>query len=286
MLIRQAYRFRAYPTTEQRRKLAVQFGHARWLYNWALARRQEHYAATKTTLSYYDLKKEATALKSSPAHLWLKDADSQVLQAKVEDLERAYKNFFEGRARFSRFKSKKDRQSIRYPQRFAFKDRRIYLPKVGWVPCVVHRQMEGAPKNVTVSKTPSGSYYVSVQCESEIEERVHPGPAVGVDVGLKDLAVLSTGEKIPHPMHLRRAEKRLAHLQKNLARKQKGSRNREKGRRAVARQHERVANQRKDTLHKLSDRLTREFGTIRMENLNIRGLLTNRQLAKGIADSG
>jgi len=286
MLIRHAYRFRAYPTTEQRQKLAVQFGHARHVFNWALARRQEHYTATKETLSRFDLQKELRALKSAPDHLWLKDADSQVLQVKLQDLDRAYKNFFDGRAHFPKVKRKKNQQSIRYPQRFAFKERRIYLPKVGWIPCVFHRQMEGAPKNVTATKTAAGDYYVSVQCEREVETPIHTGPAVGVDVGLKDLAVLSTGEKIPHPKHLRRSEGKLAHLQRDLARKKKGSTNREKARVRVARQHQHVANQRRDTLHKLSDRLTRDFGTIRMENLNIQGMLKNHALAKSIADSG
>lgn len=286
MLIRQAYRYRLYPATEQQHKLAVQFGHARYAFNWALNRRKEQYKATGATIPYYDLKREMTALKSDPEHLWLKDADSQALQAKVEDLEKAYKNFFAGRARFPRPKRKKDQQSIRYPQRFAFKDRRIYLPKVGWVPCVFHREMEGTAKNATVTKTTAGDYYVSVQCEREQVVPVHTGPAVGVDVGLKDLAVLSTGEKIPHPKHLRRAEKKLARLQRALSRTQKGSMNRDKARILVARQHHHVANQRRDTLHKLSDHLTRDFSIIRMENLNIGGLLKNHTLAKGIADSG
>jgi len=286
MLVRQAYRYRLYPTGEQRHQLAVQFGHARHTYNWALARRQAHYQETGEILSFYDLKRAVTALKSEPDHLWLKEADSQVLQAKVEDLEKAYKGFFEHRTGFPCFKTKKDRQSIRYPQRYRFKDNRIYLPKVGWVRAIFHREMVGTPKNVTVSKTATGAYYASVQCERELAIAVHTGPAVGVDVGLKDLAVLSTGEKIPHPRYLRKAEKRLARLQRSYSRKVKGSKNREKARLLVAHQHEHVANCRRDTLHKLSDRLTRDFGVIRMENLNICGMLKNHALAKGIADSG
>jgi putative transposase len=286
MLVRQAFRYRLYPSGEQRHQLAVQFGHARHAYNWALACRQEHYRETGVALSFYDLKRAVTALKSEPDHLWLKEADSQVLQAKVEDLEKSYKGFFTHRTDFPRFKTKKDRQSIRYPQRFRFKDNRIYLPKVGWVRAAFHREMVGTPKNVTVSKTAASKYYASVQCERELDIPVHTGPAVGVDVGLKDLATLSTGEKIPHPTHLRKAEKRLAQLQRSSSRKVKGSKNREKARVLVARQHEHVANCRRDTLHKLSDRLTRENSVIRMENLNIRGMLKNHALAKGIADSG
>jgi len=286
MLIRQAFRFRLRPNAEQQHKLAIQFGHARHVYNWALARKQEHYKATGATLSRYDLQAELVALKADPAHAWLKEADSQVLQVKFRDLDRAYTNFFAHRARFPTWKRKKGAQSIQYPQRFRFKDNRIYLPKVGWVQAIFHREMAGTPKNITVTKMPSGFYYVSVQCEREAERPMHTGPAVGVDVGLKDLAVLSTGEKIPHPTHLRKAEKKLARLQRSLFRKMKGSKNREKARVLVARQHEHVANSRRDTLHTLSDRLTCDFGTIRMENLNIRGMLRNHALAKGIADSG
>jgi len=146
--------------------------------------------------------------------------------------------------------------------------------------------MEGTPKNVTVSRTTSGDYYVSVQCEREINPAPHSGPVVGVDLGLTHLAILSTGEKIEHPHHLRHAEKRLARLQRALSRKRQGGANRERARRLVARRHEHVANARRDTLHKLSDRLTRDFGTVRLESLNVRGMLKNHCLAKSIADSG
>ena len=177
-------------------------------------------------------------------------------------------------------------QSIRYPQRFRFKDNRLYLPKVGWVKAIFHRAMEGTPKNITVSRTTNGDYYVSVQCERDIVPAPHPGPVVGVDVGLAHLAILSTGEKVEHPRYLRRAEKRLARLQRALARKRTGGKNRARARLLVARQHEHVANCRRDTLHKLSHRLTRDFGTIRLESLNVRGMLKNHRLAKSIADSG
>jgi len=286
VLVRQAFRYRLSPNREQQAALAVQFGHARYVWNYALALRRDAYRERKESIPFYDLKRRITALKVDADHTWLRAADSQVLQAKVEDLERAYRNFFEHRARFPRFKRKDGPQSIRYPQRFRFKDNRLYLPKVGWVKAIFHRAMEGTPKNVTVSRTKSGDYYVSVQCEREIDPLPHPGPIVGVDVGLTHLAILSTGEKIAHPRHVRRAEKRLARLQRSLSRKRTGSRNRARARLRVARQHEHVANARRDTLHKLSHRLTRDFGAIRLESLGVRGMLTNHRLAKSIADSG
>jgi putative transposase len=264
----------------------VQFGHARYVWNSALVLRRDAYRERQESNSFYDLKRRMTALKAEAEHVWLREADSQVLQAKVEDLERAYCHFFAGRARFPRFKRKDGPQSIRYPQRFRFKEGRLYLPNVGWVKTTFHRAMEGTPKNVTVSRTTSGYYNVSVQCEREITPAPHPGPIVGVDLGLTHLAILSTGEKVEHPWYLRRAERRLARLQRSLSRKRRGGQNRERARRRVARQHERVANSRHDTLHKLSHRLVRDFGTIRLESLNVRGLLRNRRLARSVADSG
>jgi len=237
-------------------------------------------------LDFYTLKRMVTDLKRQPDYTWLKEADSQVLQAKIEDLDRAFENFFERRANYPRFKSKKDQQSIRYPQRFKFNGNRIYLPKVGWVKAVFHRSLEGMPKNITVSKTKSGEYYVSVQCEMEMDVSPNGKPAVGVDLGLKHFAVLNTGEKVEHPQYLRRSEQRLRRLQRRLSRKKKGSHNREKARLLVARQHEHVARQRADFLHKLSHRLVTQYGMTRLETLNVNGMLKNRSLAKSISDSG
>lgn len=287
MIVRRAFRYRIYPNTEQQHLLAVQFGHARFVYNWGLRTRKEHYTEHGKGLSYYDTTELLKDLKRDPEHAWLKDADSQVLQQKLKDLDRAYKNFFEKRAKYPRFKSKRDTQSIRYPQRFQFSDSRIYLPKVGWVKAVFHRIMEGTPKNVTVSKTKSGEYYVSVQCEMEAElPASNDLPAVGVDLGLKHFAILSTGEKIEHPQHLRKSERKLKRLQRQLSRKRKGSQNRDKARIRLARQHETVARQRQDFLQKLSTRLVTEHGLVKLEDLNVKGMVRNHSLAKSISDSG
>lgn len=280
------YKYRLYPNVEQQQALALQFGHARFVYNWGLATRKLHYREHGKGLGFYALKRLLTQLKRTSEFRWLYEADSQVLQAKLEDLDRAYVNFFEKRSGYPRFKSRKAEQSIRYPQRFKFDGNRIYLPKVGWVKAVFHRPLEGTPKNVTVSKTKSGNYFVSVQCEVEGVTRPHGEGVVGVDLGLKHFAVLSTGEKIDHPQYLRRSERRLKRLQRQLSRKAKGSANREKARLRLARRAERVANQRKDFLDKLSHRLTSAYHTVRLENLNVCGMLRNHTLAKSISDSG
>ena len=286
MIVRKAFRYRIYPTIEQEQALTVQFGHARFIWNWALALRKAVYKETGRGIGYYKLKRQATALKSQAETEWLKEADSQVLQAKIQDLERAYKNFFEKRAKFPRFKSKRDGQSIRYPQRFKFYENFTYLPKVGWVKTKFHRPLEGRPKNVTISKTKTGKYFVSVQCEVGIIEQPAKGREIGIDLGVKSFLATSEGWKRDNPRHLQKAEKKLKRLHRQLSRRAKGSAGREKARILLARQHEKVANQRRDFLHKLSTKLVGNYGLIGMEDLNVRGMVKNRRLAKAIATTG
>ncbi len=217
---------------------------------------------------------------------WLKEADSQVLQQKLQDLERAYTNFFEKRAKFPRFKSKRDKQSIRYPQRFNAFDTCIYLPKVGWVKAVFHRPLEGKAKNMTVSKTKTGKYFAAVQCEMEMPDPVPHHGEVGIDLGLEILSGhVGWGEDRP-PQHLQKAEKRLIRLQRQLSRRVKGSKGREKARILLARQHEKVANQRADFLHKASRSLVDRYGFIGIEDLHVRGMVKNHHLAKSISSTG
>jgi putative transposase len=286
MIVRKAFRYRLYPTAEQEQALAVQFGHARFIWNWALALRKAVYKETGKGIGYCKLKRQATALKYQSETKWLREADSQVLQAKIQDLERAYKNFFEKRAKFPRFKSKRDGQSIRYPQRFMFDENFIYLPKVGWVKTKFHRPLEGRPKNVTVSKTKTGKYFVSIQCEVEMVEQPSRGGEIGIDLGVKSFLATSEGWKRDNPRHLQQAEKKLKRLHRQLSRRVKGSAGRERARILLARQYEKVANQRRDFLQKFSTKLVGCYGLIGMEDLNVRGMVKNRRLAKAIAATG
>ncbi len=266
MIIHKAFRYRIYPTTEQEQAVTVQFGHARFMWNWALALRKATYQETGKGIGYYDLKRRATALKYQAETEWLKEADSQVLQAKIEDLERAYKNFFQRRARFPRFKNKRDGQSIRYPQRFKFDENSTYLPKVGWVKTKFHRPLEGRAKNVTVSKTKTGKYFVSVQCEVEMVEQPARGGEIGIDLGVKSFLATSEGWKQDNPRHLQQAERKLKRLQHQVSRRNIGSAGREKARLLLAHAHEKVANQRMDFLHKLSREFINCYGLIGMED--------------------
>ena len=288
MLVRKAYKFRLYPNNKQQRALAVQFGHARFVYNRFLQVRRDHYQIAREGLSYQDTTSLLTEIKRCPDYEWLRDADSQVMQQSLKDLDRAFRNFIEGRTSYPRFKSRRSKQAIRYPQRVKvnFETKRTYLPKVGWVKTVFHRRLEGKVKNVTVSRTKSGRYYASFQVEVDILEPVSRGEMVGIDLGLKHFAVLSDGRKIANPRNLIQAERRLRRLQRQLSRKQKGSRCWEKQRLKVAHQHERVANRRADFQHKVSRSLVDEYGYLALENLHIKGMVKNRSLAKHISDAG
>lgn len=285
MTIRSGFKFRIYPNREQQQQLAVQFGHCRFVYNRYRAMRESTYQETGQGLSYQDCARDLTRLKKEPEYAWLKEADSQALQQSLRDLDTAYQNFFKGHNQYPRFKSKYDRQSYRYPQRFKLAGNRIYLPKVGWVKIVVHRPLQGEMKSCTVSKTKSGRYFVSILCEYEQEPKPGNGE-VGIDLGLSHFLTLSTGEKIDNPRHLRKQERLLRIRQRRLSRKQKGSCNRNKARHRVAVQHERVANQRRDFHHQVSRKLVNAYGAIALESLPVKGMLANHALAKAIADAG
>jgi len=294
MIFHQAYKFRLYPNAEQRQALDRQFGCTRFVYNYFLRQRMDYYAVhkgeKKQGLNYQDTARMLTVLKHQPEFAWLQEVNSQSLQVALRDLDTAYKNFFEGRAKFPKFKSRRDRQSFGVPQHFTLdaEQGRLSLPKLTPLKIVVHRPIAGTLKSVTISRNPSGRYFASILCEVEMQDPPprRTGQEIGVDLGLKSFLVTSQGEKIDPPQPLRRAEEELCRLQRKLSRKQKGSRNREKARMKVARLHEKVANQRADFLHKQSRRLIDESQAIYVESLNVKGMLANHHLARSISDAG
>jgi putative transposase len=286
MKVRKAYKYRIYPNQQQQAALSIQFGHARFVYNWGLAVRQQAYRDNGKGLTYNDLAQGLVLMKKCSFVGWLKEADSQVLQQKLRDLNTAYQNFFEGHAKYPQFKSRKARQSIRSPQRFRVEGKKVYLPKVGWVKSVFHRPLEGEMKSCTVSKTKGGKYFISIQCEQEIDEPKYEGDEIGIDLGLIDFITASNGQTVPAPQYLRKAEGKLKRLQRRLSRCKKGSNGWQKARLALARQHEKVANQRQDFQHKLSYYLVQQNRLICFENLHIKGMLKNKRLSKSISDAG
>ena len=286
----QTYKFRLYPNSMQCEWLLRQFGACRFVYNHFLRARIDYYAEHKDDqkkgLTYHDTALLLTQLKKQEGYQWLKEANSQALQHSLRDLDSAYNNFFNKRAQFPHFKSKRGEQACHIPQYFKVEANHLTLPKIGRVKMVVHRPLEGQIRHVTIRKTPAGRYYAMLACRAELPEPQPKRGEVGIDVGLKSFLVTSEGEVVAHPQNLLKAEKRLKRLQRSLSRRQKGSSHREKARMAVARQHERVANARADFLHKLSRRLVDENQVIYAEDLNVKGMLANHPLAKRIADSG
>ena len=228
-------------------------------------------------------------------HEWLSEVNSQSLQSALRNLDTAYTNFFRNTKAvgFPRFKSRKDRQSFLCPQhcRVDFKKETITIPKAKDIPAVLHRNFKGTVKTVTVSMTPSGKYFASVLVDTAIQVlppiRVQVDTALGIDLGIKSLAVCSDGRTFDNPKNLQKSLGRLKLLQKRLSRKQKGSSNRNKARIRVARLQEYIANSRKDNLHKITHALTHDsqVRTICMEDLNVKGMQRNPPLAQAVGDA-
>lgn len=284
-----AVKVRLYPTPEQQVALSKSFGCARWYWNYSLNACIQHYQETGKTLKLAAYKGMLPQLKKELP--WLKeDCYSAVLQCVAINLNKAYTNFFAGRAKHPRFKSKHGKQSIQYPQNVVIKGDFLSVPKIGEIKAVFHREITGTIKTVTINKTSSDKYFASILCETEDIERSDSGDkTLGIDLGLKDFAIVHDGEettKYSNPKTDQRHENNLARKQQKLARKVKGSKTRQKYRKFVAKVHERVSNTRQDFLHKFSRKLVDESQVIVVENLNVRGLVRNHKLSKAISDVG
>lgn len=289
-----AYKYRIYPTDEQKVLFAKTFGCCRFVYNWALNLRIEAYKSDKRTVPYKEIQ-DCMVNELKEEHDWLKEVNSQSLLYSLRNLETAYTNFFRNTKAvgFPKFKSRKSRQSFLCPQhcRVDFAKETITIPKAKDIPAVLHRKFRGAVKTVTVSMTPSGKYYASVLVDSSIQQLQAAEPqektTVGIDLGVKSLAVCSDGRTFENPKNLQRSLHRLAMLQKRLSRKQKGSANRDKARVKIARLQEHISNCRKDNLHKITHTLTHDsqVRTICMEDLNVKGMQRNHHLAQAVVDA-
>ncbi|MBD1806768.1 IS200/IS605 family element transposase accessory protein TnpB [Microcoleus sp. FACHB-SPT15] len=291
-MLLQAVKVRLYPTTEQQVLLSQHFGCARWWWNYALNKSIETYKETGKSLGQSALNSFLPKLKKSEETIWLSECYSQVLQATTLNLTTAYKNFFAGRARFPRYKSKHGKQSIQYPQNVKVLDGFVQLPgKVGKIKAKLHRNIEGTIKTVTVSLDPSGKYFASILTESEGDnpEVSTDGKVIGIDLGLTHFAITSDGGKVSkynNPRHLAKHEKNLKCKQQKLAKKQKGSHSRNKAKKTVAKVYERVTKSRQDFLHKLSRKLVNDSQVVVVESLHVKGMVRNHNLAKAISDVG
>lgn len=289
-----AYKYRIYPTDDQKVLLAKTFGCCRFVYNWALNLKIEVYKQEKKSIGNVELtNRMKSELKA--AHEWLSEVNSQSLQSALRNLDTAYKNFFldTHAVGFPKFKSRKSKQSFLCPQHcnVDFVNGTISIPKAKDIPAVLHRKFKGTVKTVAVSMTPSGKYFASVLVDTAIHElsasAIQGDTALGIDLGIKSLAVCSDGRTFDNPKSLQRSLDRLKMLQKRLSRKQKGSANRNKARSRVARLQEYIVNRRKDNLHKITHALTHDsqVRTICMENLNVKGMQCNHHLAQAVGDA-
>ena len=285
-----AYKFRIYPTTAQAALIAQTFGCKRWVYNHFLAERIAIYESEKRKAGRFEQDKRLTQLKKETE--WLRAPDKCALQNALADLDAAYQNFFRRvksgeKPGFPKFKSKRDKhQSYRTSGTIKMHAKHIQLPKLGLVQCRISKQVEGRIISATVSQNPSGKYFVSVLCtDVEIQQMDRTGAMVGVDLGLKELAITSDNQHFANPKHFNKSQKKLAKLQRELSRKSKGSNNREKARIKVARLHERIANQRLDSAHKMTTSLVRDYDLIAIETLVPKNMVKNRRLAKAISDA-
>lgn len=289
-----AYKYRIYPTEDQKVFLAKTFGCCRFVYNWALNLKIEAYRQEKRSVAYKEVQ-DRLVKELKKKNQWLAEVNSQALLNSIRNLDIAYKNFFRDThaVGFPRFKSRKNRQSFQCPQHCSvdFAKGTITIPKAKDIPAVLHRGFKGTVKTVTVSMTPSGRYFASILVDTAIQEQKTSEPvhdtAIGIDLGIKSLAVCSDGRTFGNPKNLPGSLDRLKVLQKRLSRKRKGSSNRNKARIRVARLQEHIANCRRDNLHKITHALTHDsqVRTICMEDLNVKGMQRNHHLAQAIGDA-
>lgn len=284
-----AYKYKLNPNDTQRIFFEKSFGCTRFVYNWALNMRIEAYQKDKTRLSWVDICKMLTKLKKQEETIWLNDVSNMSLQSSIRNMDAAFTRFFREKKGFPKFKSKKEpRKSFQFVQGVTidFERNRIKFPKVGWVKFFKNRTFEGKIGTVTVSKTATGKYYVSLLVDdgNALPNKVpiEYDTTIGIDVGIKDFAVLSNGQVFQNPKYLEKAEQRLKVLQRRFAKKKKGSNRREKARVQLAKQYEKVRNCRSNFIHQVTSRIVRENQTIVIEDLNVKGMVKNHNLSKSI----
>ncbi|MCC8371258.1 MAG: transposase [Rickettsia endosymbiont of Pseudomimeciton antennatum] len=287
-----AYKYRIYPTKEQEQLLSKHFGCKRFVWNYFLNERKEHYLKNKEeieakrikgNLNYYDNAKQLTLLKREKE--WLKECNSQSLQATLKHLDSAYIMFFRKTHGFPSFKNKDTKQSFTIPQHFKLENRKIHFPKFNeGIKVKEHRKLQGKFVVATLSKSTTNKYYISIVVEKEIQTSSLTEKSIGIDLGIKDLIICSDGKKYNNIRALSNFEGKLRYKQKQLSKKIKGSNNRKKAKHKVAIVHEKIKNTRSDYIHKMTKAIINENQVIIAENLHVKGMMRNHKLAKAISD--
>ena len=279
-----AFKYRLIPTKEQSVLLNKHIGACRFVYNLALETKQTAYAGYKVNLNCFDLIKQIPELKKECE--WLKEINSQSLQQPIRNLDNAFTRFFKGQGDFPKFKKKSNGGSFNVPQNVYLENSKLIIPKFKkGIDVVLHRPIKGEIRQATISRTPTGKYFVSILCETgetnKPKAKIEENTSVGIDLGIKTFLVTSDGEYFDNPKFLRNSISKLKYVQRKFS-KNKGKRTKYK----LAKLHEKVANQRKDFLHKTSSELIKNHDSIAIEDLNIKGMLANHKLALSISDCG
>ena len=281
-----SFKVRIYPTQEQYVLLEKTFGASRFVYNHFLKLKGYLYQEFKIKITYNHTSKMLTELKRQKT--WLKEVDSVSLVQTLRDLDRAYQRFFSGRGKYPKFKRKDDKNSYRTNSNIKISSLYITIPKIGMLRFRDNYNFEDKNilkiYNVTISKTSSGKYYASISAEVYVPCFERTNQNVGIDLGLKDFAILNNGEKIDNLRILEHLENKYRKLAKSLSRKVKGSANYQKAKLKLARFHEKIVNIRKDFLHKLSTKLVRDCDIICIETLRVNNMMKNHKLAKSFQD--
>ena len=269
----QAFKYELMPNGEQQRQMRRFAGSCRFVFNKALALQQERHTAGEKKLGYASLCKSLTEWKTQAEMLWLSETPSQALQQALKNLERAYKNFFEKRADFPRFKKKGTGDSFRYPQgcKLDQANGRIFLPKLGWVRYRNSRDVLGDICNVTISQS-GGKWFASIQTRREVPAEQPTGGIVGLDMGIARFVTLSDGSHLDPLNSFKKHQQRLKRYQRRMARKVKFSQNWKKAKAKVTQIHIDIANARKDYLHKASHAISQNHAIVCIEDLQVRNM--------------
>lgn len=286
-----AYRYRIYPTKKQEDLIQKTFGCCRFVYNQTLAYRKNLYETKKESMSKIDCNNYVNRILKTQ-YKWLEEPDKFALTNAVYNMDFAYQKFFREHTGYPKFKSKRDNRKS-YTTNVTcnnievyFNNNKIKLPKLKYIRAKVHREFIGKIKSATVSQTPSGKYFVSILVDAECEPMKTTGCAIGIDLGIKDLLITSSGDKYDNIRITKKYEDKLAKEQRKLSHKMKGSKNYEKQRIKVVKIHEKIHNTRLDNLHKISHKLISENQVIVSEDLGISNMIKNHSLAKAISDCG
>ena len=279
-----AFKYRLSPTKEQSILLNKHIGASRFVYNLALECKQMAWAGSKVNLSCFALHSQLKDLKTECE--WLKEINSQSLQQSITNLDKAYTAFFKGQNSFPKFKKKSNGGSFNIPQNVLLENGKLIIPKFKkGIDIVLHREIKGEIRQATISRTPTGKYFVSILCETgepiKPKTVVKESTTVGIDLGIKTYLVSSDGKEFDNPKYLRKAQSKLKYVQRKYS-KHKGKRTKQK----LAILHEKVANKRKDFLHKTSSELIKNHDSLAIEDLNVKGMLANHKLAQSISDAG